>query len=253
MARSIVGSMRNYLVLVMLCLVIISCERKSGRKPKAQRQYSSTQVKTTNSTKRDVVERPKMSLGKHKTVLTGTAIFEKYNSAVFIVFATDGVKGLQGSGFFISETGLAVSNYHVFKGTTKGLENIKLTDGRILKIKEVIGFDESLDFIVFRVDIGNKRVPHIPICSSSPKIGEKAYAIGSPLGLENTFSSGEISQIRNDNILQISVPIDHGSSGGALINQYGEVIGITTAGLEESSANLNFAMSISVIDRYILK
>lgn len=245
--------MCNYLVLLMLCLVVISCGRKSGRKQEVQKQYNNTQVKLMNNTKKSVVEKSKASSSTNKKVLTGSEIFEKYNSAVFIVFATDGVKGLQGSGFFISDTGLAVSNYHVFKGTTRGLENIKLTDGSILKITEVIGFDESLDFIVFRVDIGNRKVPHIPISSSSPKIGEKAYAIGSPLGLENTFSSGEISQIRNDNILQISVPIGHGSSGGALINQYGEAIGITTAGLEESGANLNFAMSIFVIDSYILK
>lgn len=46
--------------------------------------------------------------------------------------------------------------------------------------------------------------------------------------MENTFSSGEISQIRGNAIIQISVPIDHGSSGGALINSYGEVIGITS-------------------------
>jgi len=65
--------------------------------------------------------------------------------------------------------------------------------------------------------------------------------------LDNTFSSGEISQIRpnEDYQIQISVPIDHGSSGGALINQYGEAIGITSAGLGEySSANLNFAVDI---------
>ena len=66
--------------------------------------------------------------------------------------------------------------------------------------------------------------------NKNPKDGEKVYTIGSPLGLENTFSSGEISQLREDNLIQINAPIDHGSSGGALINEYGEVIGITTAG-----------------------
>lgn len=65
-----------------------------------------------------------------------------------MIFTSDGVTGFQGSGFFVSKGGVAVSNYHVFKGTTKGLENIKLTDGRILKIKEVLGYAENLDYII---------------------------------------------------------------------------------------------------------
>ena len=85
----------------------------------------------------------------------------------------------------------------------------------------------------------------------NPKVGEKVYTIGSPLGLENTFSSGEISQLREDNLIQINAPIDHGSSGGALINEYGEVIGITTAGIESSGANLNFAVDIDVVRPYV--
>jgi serine protease Do len=83
------------------------------------------------------------------------------------------------------------------------------------------------------------------------EVGEKVYTIGSPLGLENTFSSGEISQLREDNLIQINAPIDHGSSGGALINEYGEVIGITTAGIESSGANLNFAVDIDVVRPYV--
>lgn len=78
-------------------------------------------------------------------------------------------------------------------------------------------------------------------------MGERVYTIGSPKGLENTFASGEISQIREDHFIQISCPIDHGSSGGALINKYGEVIGITTGGRDDSGANLNFAKDICVI------
>lgn len=168
-----------------------------------------------------------------------------------MVFTTDGWSGFQGSGFFISGNGIAVSNYHVFKGTTKGLENIKLSDGSTYKVNEVIDYNEEEDYILFRVGVGNYPMNYIPLCTTPPKVGEKVYAIGSPRGLENTFSSGEISQIRDKNVLQISVPIDHGSSGGALINSYGEVIGITTAGRDDSGANLNFAMSIKVIDKHL--
>ncbi|CDN31793.1 Serine protease precursor MucD/AlgY associated with sigma factor RpoE [Mucinivorans hirudinis] len=240
--------MRSLFIIIILCVILMSCERKSGRKFVNTKSQQTTQgSKTENSLRRNDASN---TSSKEKKTLSGPEIFEKYNSAVFMIFTSDGVTSFQGSGFFVSGEGVAASNYHVFKGTTKGLENIKLTDGRVLKIKEVIGYDENLDYIIFSVDIGRKKVTYIPLCSSNSKVGDKAYAIGSPRGLENTFSSGEISQIRNENILQISVPIDHGSSGGALINQYGEAIGITTAGLDESGANLNFAMSISVLKKY---
>lgn len=81
-----------------------------------------------------------------------------------------------------------------------------------------------------------------------PNVGEKVFAIGSPKGFENTFSSGEISQWRDRNRMQTTVMIDHGSSGGALINEYGEVVGITSGTFDsESVANLNYAVSIDVI------
>ena len=77
------------------------------------------------------------------------------------------------------------------------------------------------------------------------------FAIGSPRGLENTFSSGEIPQMRGENLTQINTPTDHGSSGGALINEYGNAIGITTGGYDDSVANLNFAVNIKVLIPYL--
>lgn len=93
---------------------------------------------------------------------------------------------------------------------------------------------------------------YIPIAKNKPSIGEKVYAIGSPRGLENTFSSGEVSQWRGEYLMQINALIDHGSSGGALINEYGEVIGITSGSFYDGSqANLNYAWSIDAIKKYI--
>ena len=106
------------------------------------------------------------------------------------------------------------------------------------------------DFIIFKVNCDDTN--YIPIATNKPKVGEKVFAIGSPRGLENTFSSGEVSQWRDQNLMQISALIDHGSSGGALINEYGEVIGITSGTFYDGSqANLNYAWSIDVIKSYI--
>lgn len=183
--------------------------------------------------------------------LDGPEIFSKYNSAVFMVFTSDGYNMYQGSGFFINSNGLAVSNYHVFQGTAVGEEGIKLA-GRegFYQVEEVIVSSEEEDFILFRLNLTD--TPFIPIAQNKPKVGERVYAIGSPRGLENTFSSGEVSQWRDNNLMQISALIDHGSSGGALINEYGEAVGITSGTfVEGSQANLNFAWSIDVIKPYI--
>lgn len=178
-------------------------------------------------------------------------VFDRYGNAVFMIFTSDGSNGYQGSGFFVSNDGLAVSNYHVFKGTTIGREQIKLAgSNKSYSVAKVLHKSEKEDFIVFMVNCQNTN--YIPIAKSKPRIGDKVYAIGSPRGLENTFSSGEVSQWRADNLMQISALIDHGSSGGALINEYGEVVGITSGSFADGSqANLNYAWSIDVVKPYI--
>ena len=119
------------------------------------------------------------------------------------------------------------------------------------KVTEVYHKSQDNDFIIFKVGV-NRKVNYIKISNTTPKVGEKIYTIGSPRGLDNTFSSGEISQIReNSKILQISAPIDHGSSGGVLLNSRGEAVGITSGGIDDSGANLNYAWNIQLIKPYI--
>lgn len=179
------------------------------------------------------------------TVLSSERLFKKYNPAVFMIFTSDGTNEFQGSGFFITSSGIAVSNYHVFKGTGKGLEVIKTVNGKEYKVSEVLAYSEENDYIVFKVNGSN--FSYIPVTKRGFTIGEKVYALGSPKGMENTFSDGMVSQDRGNGFIQISVPIDHGSSGGALINKYGEVIGITSGGMDTSGANLNYARDIRLI------
>lgn len=183
--------------------------------------------------------------------LSPSEIFATFESAVFKIHTSTGLMEFQGSGFFISDNGVAVSNYHVFQNTTVGQEDIILSDGSRYKLTNVYYKSEKDDFIIFRVGVPNK-VNYIRISNATPKVGEKIYTIGSPRGLDNTFSSGEISQIRgNGTILQISAPIDHGSSGGVLLNSKGEAVGITSGGVDKSGANLNFAININLIKPYI--
>lgn len=245
-------------ITTITALCISSCAHKSGRNRCRTSSRSNTTETSSEASSNGVSCESRRNLDVsisnnrgEKNKLDGAKIFAKYNSAVFMVFTSDGYNGYQGSGFFINSDGLAVSNYHVFQGTNKGAELIKLAkDDQYYKVTEVIHSDADEDFIIFRVNVSNTN--YIPIAKYKPQVGEKVYAIGSPRGLENTFSSGEVSQWRDRNLMQISALIDHGSSGGALINEYGELVGITSGSFADGSqANLNYAWSIDAIKPYI--
>lgn len=246
------------LFFILCCVLLGSC---SGRPPAPVNNYGRNGGPTSYNTSGN---RPPLPGQKGTTSsvnakaevgsglsgkLSGQEVFRKCNTAVFMVYTSTGTQRFQGSGFFISPNGLAISNYHIFKGTGIGLEVIKLSNNQQYKLDEVIYKDKENDVMIFTVkNTSGTKFNYIPISSHNAQVGDKAYAIGSPRGLENTFSSGEISQFREGgNLIQISVPIDHGSSGGALINEYGEAIGITCGGYDDSGANLNFAVNINII------
>lgn len=240
---------RNIGLFFLVLFSVTSCtmtgrdeRKKDVRKPYVEKSVPS-KINNRIISRSEQQNNPKVNHDTDK-VIPATELFKRYNSAVFMVFTTDGYNAYQGSGFFISKDGLAVSNYHVFKGTAVGYEVIKLSDGRQYKIDRVLTKSESDDYILFRI---KGRFNYIPVSQRQCEVGERVYTIGSPKGLENTFASGEISQIREGDFIQISCPIDHGSSGGALINRYGEAIGITTGGRDDSGANLNFAKDIHVV------
>ena len=100
-----------------MCL-LVSCAHKSGHKRLNRSAESATEresVRTPDS--EDNVTPATAEYGDNNEILNGKTIFNRYGNAVFMVFTTDGTNTYQGSGFFINSHGLAVSNYHVFKGT----------------------------------------------------------------------------------------------------------------------------------------
>lgn len=244
--------MRNKIIVTIVVCLLTSCAHKSGHKKlngniDIRQETSQRLSSNTDSSEKDVAA----EYGANDEILDGKTIFSRFGRAVFMVFTTDGTNTYQGSGFFINSHGLAVSNYHVFKGTAIGAEQIKLVGSdKAYKVASVVKSDEQEDFILFFVDVDN--VPYIPLAKEKPSVGDRVYAIGSPRGLENTFSSGEVSQWRDTNLMQINALIDHGSSGGALINEHGEVIGVTSGTFcDGSQANMNYAWSIDVIKPYL--
>ena len=240
-------------MLVIILVMLSSCappypksNNKPGR-PSSARMGLPPLPYQGQETKAAVVDRGNNADDMRR--MSGQEIFRHCSPAVFVIYTSNDSEGFQGSGFFIAEDGLAVSNYHVFEGTYKGHEKIHLTDGREFKISEVVACDKNNDLIVFRLAANGVKFHYLPLSKHSIQVGDKVYAIGSPLGLENTFSSGEISAVRGASLIQISVPITHGSSGGALINEFGEAIGVTSSGFDEG--NLNFAINIELIRKYL--
>jgi len=148
-----------------------------------------------------------------------------------------------GSGIIISQDGLIYTNFHVISGA----ETIKIKrDSSDAVIAKVAGFNPLYDAAILKIDGDAFRT--IKICDNNEiNIGEKVYALGNPLGLTNTFSSGIISARREYNemnSIQYTASTSHGSSGGALLNSNGELIGITSAGYDDGQ-NLNIAIPVS--------
>jgi S1-C subfamily serine protease len=153
-----------------------------------------------------------------------------------------------GSGFVVDAGGTIVTNYHVIEGAHD--LQVKMKDGEIYDRVEVLDYDTRRDLAVIKVR-AFKPLPVVTLASADVEVGEDAVAIGNPKGLEHTVSAGIVSAFRQAEgyrLIQISVPISPGSSGGPLFNLEGRVIGITSAGVvAEGAQNLNFAVPIDYV------
>ena len=153
-----------------------------------------------------------------------------------------------GSGFVTDPSGVVVTNFHVIRGARSLL--VKMKDGEIYDRVEVIDYDERRDIAVLKIR-AFKTLPSLALADRDIETGEEAVAIGNPQGLEHTVSTGVVSAFRQAEgyrLMQISVPISPGSSGGPLFSMDGKVIGITSAGVvAEGAQNLNFAVPIMYV------
>jgi serine protease Do len=164
----------------------------------------------------------------------------------------------QGSGFVIGYTGYVITNSHVMTNAAKWKFEV---DGKAYLTNWFEFNDTASDLYGFMADVDiktgnanpNANFKYIGLNFDLPEIGDKVYAIGSPKGLENTISEGIVSGIRKSNgmtYIQHTANTDHGSSGGVLLNEYGQVIGITSSGYDGTS--LDFAIPTSYLKPHIV-
>jgi S1-C subfamily serine protease len=141
-----------------------------------------------------------------------------------------------GSGFVIDKTGHIVTNYHVVEGADE--VTVSFSNRDTVKA-EIVGTDPSTDLAVLRVDTSASALTPLPLGNSDDvQVGDPVVAIGNPFGLDRTVTSGIVSAVQRfiqapnsftiDHVIQTDAAINHGNSGGPLLNSRGQVIGVNS-------------------------
>jgi len=152
----------------------------------------------------------------------------------------------QGSGFFLSADGYAVTNNHVVENA----DNVKvITDDGKTHTAKVIGTDPRTDLALIKVDGGP--FPYVKLADSTPRIGDWVLAVGNPFGLGGTVTAGivsargrDIGASAYDDFIQIDAPVNKGNSGGPAFDTDGNVIGVNTAIFSPSGGSVGIAFAI---------
>ena len=153
----------------------------------------------------------------------------------------------QGSGFFISSDGFAVTNNHVVEGA----DNVEVTtDAGKTYTAKVVGTDPRTDLALIKVE-GGSDFSFAKLSAGKARIGDWVLAVGNPFGLGGTVTAGIVSASGRDigsgpydDFIQIDAPVNKGNSGGPAFNMQGEVVGVNTAIYSPSGGSVGIAFSI---------
>lgn len=196
-----------------------------------------------------------------KPSLAETSVRELVNQLGAAVVQVRTPGGL-GSGFIINEDGFLITNFHVIEGETQiSVEVYHLKDDqlerKVYKQVSIVAMNKFQDLTLLRIeDKDAPKFSHVSLGDSEVlAVGEKVFAIGSPLGLERTVTEGILStktrQLQGELYLQTTTQINPGNSGGPLFNLRGEVVGVTNMKLLFGEG-LGFAIPVEAV-KYFLK
>jgi S1-C subfamily serine protease len=165
----------------------------------------------------------------------------------------------EGSGFVIDKAGHILTNYHVVQNANE--VQITFSGGDSVRAT-VVGVDPSTDLAVLEVDLPASALTPLPLGDSdNVQVGDEVVAIGNPFGLDRTVTKGIVSALQRqitapngftiDEAIQTDAAINHGNSGGPLINTQGEVIGVNsqieTGGVSEGNVGVGFAVPVNTV------
>jgi len=211
---------------------------------------------------------------KKKIKFRGSAkqIYKNYSKSVFYLYNPD-VKAM-GTGFLVDDSGLVLSNWHVAEKATNmfvwtlpegGDKSIKfLFEKQDYYMASVIATNKKQDLALIKVSGLPKTIKPVNLGSDDQiEVGDNVYAIGHPISYPWTFSSGMVSQVRENfewdyddtfthtaNVIQMQTPISTGNSGGPLFSSEGKVVGVNTLG-ETQGQNINFAVAVNQVKQFI--
>jgi hypothetical protein len=191
---------------------------------------------------------------RSKVKLAASEIAKRCSHAIVSIQTRDkdGKELGMASGFIISEDGLIVTNFHVLESARQ--VQVKIGSEVFEDAYFVKGIPE-FDIAIIKINSGN--LPVLKIGDSDHLInGQFLIVLGNPWGLERSVSSGLVSAIRSKGpikLIQMTAPVSPGSSGGPVLNEYGEVVGITTLASIFFAQNLNFAIPINYLNELIKK
>jgi S1-C subfamily serine protease len=164
-----------------------------------------------------------------------------------------------GSGFVIDKAGHIVTNYHVVQGASR----VEVSFSNNEKVRaRVVGVDPSTDIAVLQVNTHSRALTPLNLGNSdSVRVGDAVVAIGNPFGLDRSITSGIVSALQRpiqapngftiDHVIQTDAALNHGNSGGPLLNAQGQVVGVNaqiqTGGTSDGNVGIGFAIPINTV------
>jgi S1-C subfamily serine protease len=164
-----------------------------------------------------------------------------------------------GSGFVIDKAGHVVTNYHVVQGATT--IQVSFSNNERFKAR-IVGSDPSTDIAVLQVHVKSRALKTLPLGNSdSVRVGDQVIAIGNPFGLDRSVTAGIVSAVQRriespnqlsiSHVIQTDAALNHGNSGGPLLNAEGQVIGVNaqieTGGQTQGNVGIGFAIPINTV------
>ena len=160
-----------------------------------------------------------------------------------------------GSGFVIDKAGHIVTNYHVIQGART--VSVSFSNNESMKA-HVVGSDPSTDVAVLQVDVHSRALTPLPLGNSDDvHVGDSVVAIGNPLGLDRTVTAGIVSALQRviaapggqysiDHVIQTDAALNHGNSGGPLLNANGDVIGVNSQIQSDTGSNIGIGFAVPI-------
>ncbi|USR90058.1 DVUA0089 family protein [Phormidium yuhuli AB48] len=195
---------------------------------------------------------PRGAIAQNQDEQTNIRVYDQASPAVVAIIAGNS----SGSGSIITPDGLILTNAHVVQEAAGRSVRVRLSNGQEYTA-DILGYDPAgQDLAALRIRNASN-LPTIQIARpESVRVGQRAFAIGSPFGLETTFTVGIISRIDpRDGTIQTDAAINPGNSGGPLLNSDGQMVGVNTAiftvGREGGNIGIGFAIPITDVRPFL--